>query len=131
MIELKKDFRRKGIDFHQIHKDDKVVIYQLRQNGVRPWYEIFRYKTREPDIYHDDTYEVYPSDEDFGKWAWSCSKYGVIERVFRDRLKMDIGEYAYLFGCMAQEDAQIDGVGNYEGTEKLPPSVKQGWALYN
>ena len=79
MIELKLEFTKKGINFKQIYKDDKMVIYQTSF----PSYEIFRRVVHSPDIFHQDTYEQYPSNEAFGTWAWSCSDEASLNRMIK------------------------------------------------
>lgn len=87
MIYLKKIFKKKGIEFSQLWKDENVVIYQLEQqsqtnpNEHSKWYEVFKPYEHKADIYHDDEYEKYPSDEDFGRWAWSCESIKSVEKI--------------------------------------------------
>ena len=87
MIRLKRNFRKKGVEFTQLFKDYQLVIYQLDRdcyNGThKTWFEVFRYKTRLPDKFRTDEFEVYPSDECFGTWAWSCTNMDVVQKVLR------------------------------------------------
>ena len=69
---LKDDFIRKGISYHKLYQDEEIVAYSLAKMD-NEWFEVFRYKIRKPNKFIDDEYEVYPSNEDFGVWAWSCS----------------------------------------------------------
>lgn len=114
MIELKKDFTKKGINFHQIMKDDNVVVYQLTRkydNGAEESYlEIFKYNVKDADRYHSDEYEAYPSDEAFGKWAWCATKYEQIQKIIEkhfDGVDVDI----------------ISDISNGKIWKKMPKSV--------
>lgn len=88
MIELKKEFRKKGTKFRQLFKDDDLVIYELSRNGEDGngyhWYEVFRRYVKAADIYHADQFEKYPYDECFGVWAWSCSNEKTVNKVLKE-----------------------------------------------
>jgi hypothetical protein len=76
MIELKKEFRKGGKrDFLQIEKNDRFAIYQVtahNEMGVDVYFEVFAIKIMGPTNIVNDTFERYPGDEDFGKWAFCC-----------------------------------------------------------
>ena len=80
MKQLKKEFTKKGVNFKQIYKDKDLVIYETEY----PSYEVFKLKTHLPDKYHDDVYEMYPYDEAFGVWAWSCSSKESVKRIIKE-----------------------------------------------
>ena len=89
MIELKKDFVKWKRHFSQLYKDDDIVIYEVSVpdadgDGLTTYYEVFRYRVRKPDKFHDDEYECYPSDESFGSWAWCCSNKRELKRVIME-----------------------------------------------
>ena len=96
MKELKKQFRKKGTDFTQLYKDGNLAIYQLSRpyvegNGHSVWYEVFRYKTaKTPKMWESDENEMekYPSDEEFGVWAWSCSNVESVKKVLNAEFTM-------------------------------------------
>lgn len=102
MIELKKDFRKKGFDYHQEYKDDRFAIYRCTQEFEEGepfvFYEIFRMKVCKPDRFHDDEYESYPSDEEFGSRAWCCSSFESAKRVIENDIGEDMAKYAKFFG---------------------------------
>ena len=79
MVEFKKEFSKRGINFKQIYKDDKLCIYQTSF----PSYEVFRRVVHAPDRFHEEDYELYPCSEAFGKWAWSCSNEESINRMIK------------------------------------------------
>ena len=84
MIELKKDFTRNGTRYRQLMKNEQIVLYRCsREDGLDTYYEVFKYKTRTEDFLHTEEWEVYPSDNDFGKWAWCCSNGKSVEKVLR------------------------------------------------
>ena len=82
VIQLKKEFRRTSGTSTFIHKQvyhkDNWYIYKAGPNN----YEVFKEKISNTVQYIDGKISVtkqqkvkYPSDEDFGNWAWSCSSY--------------------------------------------------------
>lgn len=106
MIELKKEFSKKGTKFTQVFKDSEIVVYRLDRNFFNGtngfWYEIFKPKVKKADIYHNDEYELYPGDEQFGAWAWSCSTKGSVEKILNkhfngmsDEKKSEISQICY------------------------------------
>lgn len=136
MIELKKEFTRGGgFRYRQVFKNHKFAIYECEQtfdNGKTDFfYEIFKILVKKPDMFHNDEYEAYPSDESFGVWAWCCSDYGSVARVFEDNIKEDMSEYAQFFYALRLQSIENKKPCNYEGTEKISPHIKQGWMMYN
>ena len=82
MIELKRDFTKKGVKYHQVWKDSNLIIYRCERTDANDVYwEVFKPKTHMADRYHNDEYEVYPSDESFGAWAWCCSSKKSIAKI--------------------------------------------------
>lgn len=77
MIELRKEFTKKGNTYTQVFSNDEAFVYRVtftKYDGTEGCYfEAFKRKTQKPDIYHEDTYEAYPSDESFGSLAWCYS----------------------------------------------------------
>ena len=92
MIELKKDYTYKGVTYHQLLKNDKLVIYRCQrfqgEKLMETYYEIFRPKVEQPNKFMDDEWERYPSNENFGVWAWCCYTKGsalkVLDKHFND-----------------------------------------------
>lgn len=80
MRELRETFNKRWSSFKQLYKDDVLVIYSL-SNGA---FEVFKYKVKAPNKIINDLYEVYPSSEDFGAWAWSCSNIKSVEKVLNN-----------------------------------------------
>lgn len=89
MIELKKEFVKKGTTFKQLYKDSCMAVYRLSRpsdgNGKESyWYEVFRIIRKKADIFHKDEFEKYPYDEAFGEWAWSCSDEKSVEKILNE-----------------------------------------------
>ena len=110
MKELRKTFRKKGTDFTQLYKDNNLVVYQLSRpfvdgNGYSVWYEVFRYRTggmhpMSSDYDPNEVVEKYPSDEEFGLWAWSCSNIESIKKVLNAEFTMRESQItAFLSSC--------------------------------
>lgn len=89
MVELRKEFRKKGINYVQLYKSSDVVIYGLYltriDNGeIDYWYEVFKpIVGKFPQAYGDEDVEKYPSDEEFGVRAWSCSNDASLNKVLQ------------------------------------------------
>lgn len=88
MIELKKEFKKKGINYLQIVKTDNLFVYKLTL-GNNAWFEVFKRIIAKSDIYHDDEYEKFPNDEAFGQWAWSCSNVECVRKVLEREFPME------------------------------------------
>lgn len=102
MIDLKGEFTKKGITYKQVIKCKDIVIYELNgtnTQGNNKWFEVFRYRVKKPDRFHDDDYVVYPSNEDFGLWAWSCSSVQSVHKVINKHFP-DIDQDEILPECL-------------------------------
>lgn len=135
MIELKKEFKANGgIIYRQVEKNERFAIYECTQTfedgSTNVYYEIFKIKKHTADRYHCDEYEIYPYDECFGIWAWCCSDYGSVVRVFEDDIDEDISKYAKIFEALRLQSLEMKKMDNYEGTYKLSPHIKS-WSMYN
>lgn len=90
MIELKKNFIKKGVNYEQLFKSQEIVVYKCeRTDGTDTYYEVFKYRTKEPDRFHDDVYECYPNDESFGNWAWCCSNKNSVLKVLDNNFDLE------------------------------------------
>ena len=54
---------------------------------VDNYYEVFKYHVGHNDIFHDDDWEIYPSDEHFGYWAWCCSDLNSVRKVLTNHFQ--------------------------------------------
>ena len=82
MIRLKECFIKRGKRYTQVYRNDDMALYPV-DNEHEWYYEVFRIRTHKADKYHDDEYEVYPSDECFGDLAWCCSNKKSLEKVLK------------------------------------------------
>lgn len=82
MIKLKTWFIKRGNRYTQIMRTEDMAVY-LVDNAYDKYAEVFKVRVRKPDRYHDDEYEAYPCDEDFGQYAWCCSTRGSLEKVMK------------------------------------------------
>ena len=120
MRELRSEFNSKGVDYTQIHKDTKLVIYQCcsHYNDIDDiYYEVFRYKIggmnpMAADYDPNEKVESYPKDNSFGVWAWCCSNWKCVYNI----LKLRFGytdEYIVNLVSLNAKLAQLgDVVGN-------------------
>lgn len=126
---------RDGEKFHhkKVYQDDKIYIYQV--NGK--WFEVFKKTIRQKREKVNGELKniegvgrvVYPSDNNFGFWAWNCHDKSCITGILRGN---DYGadEIDAILGSFADNPyAHKDRVGKYQGTEKLPEGIS--WSLYN
>lgn len=86
MIELKETFTKRDKTFTQLFKNDCLVIYKVTypkadNKGEGHYFEVFKYKTHQPDRFHTDWYEQYPNDEAFGAWAFTALTDADIQRI--------------------------------------------------
>lgn len=69
MKELKKNFTKDGVQRKRMFKDSELVAYRCESEG-KVWYELFENKVGKIDLFYEEEYEIYPTEEDFGVWAW-------------------------------------------------------------
>lgn len=90
MIELKKQFKKRGIVYTQIYKDEDLCVYELSEASIDDpseivrWYEIFKPVIHNANQYHPDKFELYPYDEAFGNFAFCCSNESSVAKVIYD-----------------------------------------------
>lgn len=74
--------------FKQLKRTDKVALYQVLH--IPRAFEVFRVKICKPYMMNGVQFpskEMYPSDEDFGKTAWSHSTLEAAEKKYEELLK--------------------------------------------
>lgn len=97
---------RDGDEFHhkKVYQDGKIYIYQV--NGK--WFEVFKKTIRQKAGYVDGKFTkiegvgrvVYPSDNNFGFWAWNCHDKSCITGILRgndyepDEIDAILGSFA-------------------------------------
>lgn len=86
---LSEEIKKNGFIYKLKKRGEKSVIYEQfdpELNIVVGW-EVFRIKVDKPKIVFGvqlGEREIFPGNEDFGKWAWACSKYHMAEKRFDD-----------------------------------------------
>ena len=84
---LAKEIRKNGFIYNSHKKGDKAYIYQQycpETERVMGW-EVFQIKVDQPKVVFGvelGEREIFPGNEDFGKWAWSYSNYEMAEKKF-------------------------------------------------
>ena len=77
--------------YRQIEETEEYYVYEVVDEDAPTYYEIFckrikpisGFRLNSP-IYKDYTHFVaYPSDEEFGAWAWCCSNKARVEMIKR------------------------------------------------
>lgn len=98
--ELQKEFEKKGVKYTQINKTikaninekedkayDGIVIYKCYNLSYHDeYFEVFRYRIAKPHPYDAENWdmvELYPSDEAFGVWSWSCSDIDSVKKIVK------------------------------------------------
>ena len=96
--ELDKKFEKKGEKFTQIEKGDTYYIYK-RDMGTSICYEVFERRAAKLNDFwrkfdtkgkYDgfDSFEQYPNDEQFGKWAYCCNTLEQAKKRTAEFIKM-------------------------------------------
>lgn len=93
---LTERIRRKGFFYDLEKRGAKTLIYKQTdvEDSVVVAYEVFKIKVDQPKIVFGiqlNEREIFPANEDFGKWAWSCSTRERAEEKFQ-LLEIDSGE---------------------------------------
>lgn len=98
--ELQKEFDKKGVKYTQLVKEikeyvnekyekvkDGIVVYKCSNLSYHDeYFEVFRYRIAKPHPYDAENWdmvELYPSDEAFGVWAWSCSDIDSVKKIVK------------------------------------------------
>lgn len=84
---IPKEVRKNGHIYNFLRKGEKSYIYEQYcpdSQKVIAW-EVFQIKVDKPKIVFGVSLgerEIFPGNEDFGKWAWSYSNYTKAEEKF-------------------------------------------------
>ena len=85
---LPERIRRKGFFYDFVKRGDKAMIYKQTdvEDDFIVAYEVFKIKVDQPKVVFGiqlNEREIFPANEDFGKWAWSCPSLERAERKFQ------------------------------------------------
>jgi len=96
--------RRKGFFYNLEKRGTKALIYKQTdaEDGYIAAYEVFKIKVDQPKVVFGiqlNEREIFPANEDFGKWAWSCpslekaeAKFQYLESLTEDIVQEEIPE---------------------------------------
>ena len=90
MRELPQSFKKNGLNYNQCKRTDTVALYSARNNYDEiTSYEVFKIKIGKPHPRDNDQSlkERLPSNESFGKTAWSYTSYYTAIDKFYDLIK--------------------------------------------
>jgi hypothetical protein len=78
METLPEKIKRKDFTYELEKRGEKTLMYRQISDLTKCViaYEVFRIKIDQPKVVFGiqlNEREVFPSSEDFGKWAWACS----------------------------------------------------------
>jgi hypothetical protein len=91
MEKLPENIKKNGFDYKQVKRTDKAAIYAQYMTGgtLLIGYEVFQiFEQKESDTIiagnpiHYENKELFPSDEAFGKFAWSFQSLQRAETFF-------------------------------------------------
>ena len=87
-MKLETTIRKNGFVYNQIARTETAAIYEQKQDGEIISYEVFKIQTTKKDYtFPNGTIvkagtERFPSNEDFGKTAWSIRNFKRAEKRF-------------------------------------------------
>lgn len=95
MIGIANSFNKMGERYTQLYKDEEIVIYKITFPSV----EVFKYRVHKPNKFHSDKWEKYPSNDDFGIWAWCATSKFQFERILKDHFALSDEKYKICAGA--------------------------------
>lgn len=86
---LPKEIRRKGFIYNLERRGEKSLIYSQTdvEDNYIVAYEVFRIRVDKPKVVFGielGEREVFPANEDFGKWAWTYPTLERAEKAYRE-----------------------------------------------
>ena len=86
---LPEKIKRKGFTYELEKRGTKALMYRQidDEDGILVAYEVFKLKVDPPKVVFGiplNEREVFPANEDFGKWAWCCRDRERAEKRFQD-----------------------------------------------
>jgi len=86
MKPLPDKLRKNGFNYTLVCRDGKLAIYRQEVTEKVQYFEVFVVKIKPESVFKGKVIperEVFPSNEDFGKTAWSYRNYKDAEAKFR------------------------------------------------
>ncbi len=75
MREIKTSFKWLGLDRIQVFRTTKKALYRVDYSGNTLGYECIKIRQHVSTSRSKQDFEVYPSTEEFGRFAWSYQDY--------------------------------------------------------
>ncbi len=78
MITLPMTKHKNSFTYNQVLRGKKSCIYRQSVSGQTSYYEVFIIKTKKAHVLFGKEVterEIFPPDEAFGNWAWTCKTY--------------------------------------------------------
>ena len=93
---LSEEIRKNGFIYRLEKRGEKAMVYRqiCPEEGDIIGYEVFKIKVDKPKVVFGiqlNEREIFPGNEDFGKWAWSSRYKDRSEQIF-ERIESGIGE---------------------------------------
>lgn len=86
---LPEKIKRKDFFYELEKRGNKALMYRQidDEDNVLVAYEVFKIKVDPPKVVFGiqlNEREIFPANEDFGKWAWTCSTKEKADRRFQE-----------------------------------------------
>ena len=86
---LPEKIKRKGFFYELEKRGNKALMYRQidDEDNILVAYEVFKIKVDPPKVVFGiqlNEREVFPANEDFGKWAWTCTNKEKADRRFQE-----------------------------------------------
>jgi len=90
---IEKEVKKNGFLYKQIYRENDVALFEQidLDNNLTIAYEVFKISIMKPNNYITDYFEKFPSNEDFGKTAWTFNNiekatetYNVLKNIIKE-----------------------------------------------
>ena len=118
---LKKEFIKNNREFKQVLETSNFFMYQViaygNDNYQDVYYELFKKAPKIEKVYGDngwaktgDRTYYYPSNSDFGLWAWCCSNEKCVMKVLK-KLQVNEDEISVFKDFFLQGNTRVPSKG--------------------
>lgn len=121
MKKLKDEISKRGMKMYKGYEGEDFYIYITFIEGWFNSYEVFRKKIAQPWTYCDEESEQYPSDEDFGRWAWACSNNDSLDKILDTKMGLEDFERENVVSAVVDRRLKIQNL--VAGKGKLAPQT--------